>query len=110
MSQFHFTCTNKELGIELLVLARGCIAGVQDGGEGLLSSVTVLFGRFTKGENKILSILMENATKEIPCLLETTFTSEKTGEKFELSALIGSALLEKWTSGGTTITVLLMDK
>jgi hypothetical protein len=78
VNQFHFSCTNTEFGVQLLVLVRGCVAGVQDGGEGLLSAVTVLFEKFTKGENKVLSILMENNTKaETKCLLDPPSAKKK---------------------------------
>jgi hypothetical protein len=111
VQQFHFNCTNTETGVLLLVLARGCVAGVQDGGEGLLSTVTVLSEKFTKGEPKVLSILMENNTKEeTKCLLESTITEEKTGEKFELAVLIGGATSESFNKAGSAVTVLLMDK
>ena len=106
--QFHFTCSGT---IELLVLSRGCLAGRDDSNEKLTSLDIILFQEFTKGENTILSILMENNTKaETKCLLESTISEEKTGEKFELSELVGEADLEKWTQGGVAITVLLMDK
>jgi hypothetical protein len=108
--QFHFTCVNKELGITLLVLARPCVAGKADGGEVLQSIVTVLFAEFTKGENKILSILPVEATSEVKCLLESSLTEEVSGEKFELAALIGTATLENWKQSGAAITVLLMNK
>jgi hypothetical protein len=92
------------------VLARPCVAGKADGGEALQSTVTVLFVEFTKGENKILSILPAGATSEVKCLLETSFTEEVAGEKFELAAFIGTATLENWKQSGAAITVLLMNK
>jgi hypothetical protein len=108
--QFHLSCSNVELGLELLVLKRGCIAGKPDGGEVLQAAVTLLFERFTKGEPKILSILMPEATQETKCLLEVSITEEKTGEKFELAVLVGSGTFSSFTQAGTEITVLLMDK
>jgi hypothetical protein len=109
VKQFHFTCTNNELGLKLLVLSRGCVAGKTDGGEALQSKVSVLFEAFTKGENKILSVLPPEATTESKCLLETSITEEVSGEKFELTALTGEDTLEGWQQSGVSITVLLMN-
>jgi hypothetical protein len=109
VKQFHFTCVNSELGIKLLALARGCIAGRADGGEALQKSVTVLFEAFTKGESKILSILPVEATAETKCSLESSITEEVAGEKFESAAVIGSSSSENFTQGGSAITVLLMN-
>jgi hypothetical protein len=112
VKQFSFIC--KKTGLELLVVARGCVAAKVDGTEQLKASNSVLFEAFTKGENKILSILIEETTKEIPCLLESSLAEVGGAEKFELSAIIQTsaataAVLEKWTQSGAEINVLLMN-
>jgi hypothetical protein len=112
VKQFHFIC--KTTGIEVLVLVKGCVAakadGVPDTSPGtLLKVLTILFAQFVTGETKILSILMENTTgEETKCLLESVI-STGTSEAFTLSALVGDAVLEKWTQGGEEIDMLFMN-
>ena len=105
--QFSIACTG---GLRLTLLLRGCLAGKVDSTEKLVASNSVLFEEFAKGENKILSVLMEEAKKEIPCLLEESITAGGT-EEFELASMVqeSAAVLEKWTQGGETINVLLMN-
>jgi hypothetical protein len=43
-------------------------------------------------------------------LTRSAISEEKTGEKFELAALIGNVLLSNWAVNGVSVTVLLMDK
>jgi hypothetical protein len=112
VKQFGFVC--KAAGLELLVLSRGCVAAKVDSTEKLVATNSVLFEEFAKGENKILSVLMEEATKEIPCLLESSLEEVGGAEKFELAAIVqenaaNAAVLEKWKQSGETINVLLMN-
>ncbi len=111
--QFHFTC--EAAGMRELVLVKGCSAGRDDSGERLTKNVLVLYKQWTTGETRILEVLMENTTKEIPCLGESSMSRNATEERFTLSALEGEATIEKWVKdeeGGKTreIEVLLMNK
>lgn len=107
VKEFHFTCS--VIGLEILVLVRGCIAALAEPTEKLTKTTKDVFlfdTSETSGDPDIEQILMENATKEIECKLESSIS----GGAFESSALKGSATNEKLKKGGKEIEVLLMNK
>jgi hypothetical protein len=107
VKQFHITCG--KTGIELLVLLRGCAAGVVSPIGTLVAQATRKLQEFTKGEPKILEILLPEATKETKCPLEVSVAESATGEEFTLAALTGEGTAGTFKKNGAQITVLLMN-
>lgn len=95
--ELHFTC--EAFGQKELILVKGCAAANAEPTEKLTNKTKDTFKEFSSGESSILEILLEEATKETPCLTETNVG----GKGFELSAETGVAENE------TSVEVLLMN-
>ena len=65
--EFHFTC--EALGVKDLIRVKGCAAANVEPTEKLTNKTKDVFKEFSSGESSILEILLEEATKETPCLI-----------------------------------------
>ncbi len=108
IEEVHFTCA--ALGLEELILVRGCAAGLLLPLNELVKVLDTEFERALnakkeaeKGVNDITLVLNEK-NEEISCKLETSLG----GKAFEQSSQEGMGEIEKFEQGKKAITVLIM--
>jgi hypothetical protein len=101
--ELHFTCV--VIGTNVLVLVKGCIAALATPLNALASVTKDTFAVTGAGDPLITKVLPAGSTAEIECLL----LSSKSEGTFEMSGLTVVAENEKFESGGTALTVLLMN-
>jgi hypothetical protein len=101
-TEIHFTCV--VLGLNVLVLVKGCIAALATPLNTLASLTKDTFAQ-TGGDPLITKVLPAGSTTEETCTLLSAL-SEGT---FESSGLTGLAENETFKSGESAVTVLLMN-
>jgi hypothetical protein len=100
--QFHFICS--AIGIEQLILVRGCIAAHTTPIDTLVTEIEETFKLITgqKGDPDISSWIMPGG-EELTCVLESSIN----GGAFEGSGLAGVDKNKEYKKSGAAVTVLL---
>jgi hypothetical protein len=104
MPPFHFTC--EALGVKQLILALGCAAAHAEPVNVLTNLTQDVFIEDGVGMPDIRSVLPENATKEIPCILLVQVNEEGA---FEEAAQELTLFNKSFEQGAKLISILLMN-